>query len=262
MTTRSWLPVSVEMTYRNTWWVGCWSDATYPNKLVLVFFPPNTDNDVIIASPNAINDGQWHHGGWVYDPVAGDVTLYLDGAPVASEITSPDPFITNNPLCIGAYGTNCDTYEYVGSLDEIAAFKRALSASEVNDLFERGVVTLNLGVQACDDDSCIGENFINLGTESPQNVALSGRYFQYRYDFDSFLSGYTPELYRVAIEYNANITPDINGNGVVDGSDLAIFTASYGSSSGEGNFNSACDFDGNGSVDQMDLQTFAGQYGS
>ena len=249
--------------YTNTWWLGCGAGGGtfYPNKLVLVFFPADAADEVIIASNSDINDDKWHHGGWVYDPVDGNVSLYLDGALVNSGLTSPDPFTSINPLCIGAYGANCDTYEYVGSLDEVAAFKRSLSDNEVKDLYERGVVALDLSVRVCNDDTCSGEDFISLGPDNPQSMPLNGRYFQYRFGFDTMVTGYTPELYRVAIDYRAAASPDIDGNGVVDGRDLAILTDAFGSSLGQQNFNLACDFDGNDSVDQLDLQTFAGKFG-
>ena len=54
---------------------------------------------------------------------------------------------------------------------------------------------------------------------------------------------------------------DFDGDDDVDGSDLSVFAAAYGSHEGEDNYNSKCDFDGNGAVDEGDLGTFAENYG-
>ncbi len=170
----------------NTWWFGCGFDdageGSYDNKLVLQFYPENQP-EVILSSGNSINDGNWHHGGWVYDPVDGDVTLYLDGQPVSSLSSSPGPFTSSEPLCFGAYGDNCDSYEYVGSLDEAAVFNRALGAGEVNNLYQRGVVSLGVSVRACNDGDCSDADFVALDDRNPQGLSFSGRYFQYRFDF-------------------------------------------------------------------------------
>ena len=94
----------------NTWWLGCGAnDGSSPNTLVFHFYAQQTEDQKILVSTAAINDGQWHHGGWVYDPAGPEVRLYLDGEIVASAPTTPAPFTSANPLCIGAYDENCDT---------------------------------------------------------------------------------------------------------------------------------------------------------
>lgn len=54
---------------------------------------------------------------------------------------------------------------------------------------------------------------------------------------------------------------DFDNDGDVDGSDLAIFTAAFGSTSSGLNYNSQCDFDADGDVDGSDLAVFAKHYG-
>ena len=240
----------------NTWWLGC-SANTYPNRLVLDFLP-QSGNQAVIASTTAINDGQWHHGGWVYDPTAGEVRLYLDGELVASELTTPGPFTSANPLCIGAYDNNCDSYEFVGNLDEVVVFKRALTSSEVKKLFTRGVAGLDLQARACDDPACNGESWVEIADESPQSLSLTGRYLQYKFNFSSPDTAHSPELYSVTIHLPS---ADIDGDGVVDGSDSYLFMLSYGKSSGSAGFDARCDFDGNGTVNATDLATFAAKFG-
>ena len=191
-----------------------------------------------------------------------EVRLYLDGEIVDSAPTTPAPFTSANPLCIGAYDENCDTYEFVGKLDEVAAFKRALAPDEVKGLYTRGVVGLNLRVRACDDIACSGESFLDIGDASPQPLFLTGRYFQYAFDFTTGSAGHSPELYNVTIRNQAFPTPDIDADGDVDGSDLYLFMLAFGKSSGNPGFDARCDFDGNGVVNAADLSIFTGDYGN
>ncbi len=243
----------------NTWWLGCgFSGGTSPNRLVLNFYAQQVEDQKKLASSSTINDGQWHHAGWVYDPAAGEVRLYLDGELVDSEVTTPAPFTSANPLCIGAYDVGCDRFEYVGSLDEVAVFKRALSAAEANRLYMRGMLGLNLRARACDDIACNGENFIDIPDQPPQPLSLAGRYFQYTFDFTSPDAAHSPELYSVTIRLPS---ADIDKDGDVDGLDLYTFTLSYGNSSGSPGYDVRCDFDGNEAVDTTDLATFAAKFG-
>ena len=245
----------------NTWWFGCGIEAYgYANKLVLEFYRTQTDW-VSINSSAEINDGNWHHGGWVYDSAASQIRLYLDGELVASRSTTPGPFTSVNPLCIGAYGVGCNSYEFVGKLDEVAVFKRALNSNEVKKLFTRGMAGLNLSVRACDDIACNGETFIDIGDESPQAPSRVGRYFQYKFNFTSPDAAHSPELYSVTIHHQALEASDIDKDGDVDGSDLHLFMLAYGKSSGNPGFDTRCDFDGNGTVNAADLATFAAKFG-
>jgi hypothetical protein len=155
----------------NTWWFG----GTYgADTLELDFYPADDADDVLLYSPNAINDGEWHHGGWVYDPVAGEVRLYLDGHMVDSGSTTPAAFTSTNPLNLGAYGSTNDTYEYIGKLDEVVAFKRALSNGEVRSLYMRGLLpgtTTGIPAIAVHDDfnrgnGDLGSSWTNFATNA------------------------------------------------------------------------------------------------
>lgn len=50
---------------------------------------------------------------------------------------------------------------------------------------------------------------------------------------------------------------DMNGDGKIDGDDLTIFAASYGSSRGDPNYNQSADLNGDGKVDILDLGILA-----
>ena len=55
---------------------------------------------------------------------------------------------------------------------------------------------------------------------------------------------------------------DLNGDGVVDDADRAIFDIAYGSKAGDTNWNPACDFNNSGEVDLDDLVLLGANYGA
>jgi len=84
-----------------TWWFGC-SGSAFPNKLILNAYPAG---NVYLKSASTINDGVWHHGGWVYDGSSSQWRLYLDGV-LQEEITLSfaGNFDSINSLYFGRYG--------------------------------------------------------------------------------------------------------------------------------------------------------------
>jgi bacillopeptidase F len=54
---------------------------------------------------------------------------------------------------------------------------------------------------------------------------------------------------------------DFDSNRIVDTADLSIFTAAFGSLTGDPNYNSAADFDGNGVIDGTNLAEFIAEFG-
>ena len=54
--------------------------------------------------------------------------------------------------------------------------------------------------------------------------------------------------------------PDIDGDGDVDGSDMHLFMLTFGKASGSPGFDARCDFDLNGVVNATDLGIFTGEY--
>jgi len=82
-----------------------------------------------------MNDSQWHHYAFT---LVNNVLLegYVDGIKIRSDSGFGVP-ITNNgsaPVTIGKNDSGTDNY-FIGSIDEVRVYNRALSASEVQDLF-------------------------------------------------------------------------------------------------------------------------------
>lgn len=77
-------------------------------------------------------DGLWHHATLTYDGT--NVVYYLDGVPDGSA-AGATPAATATDLLIGARGYPSFEGRFAGSLDEVRIYDRALSASEVTDLY-------------------------------------------------------------------------------------------------------------------------------
>jgi len=69
--------------------------------------------------------------------------------------------------------------------------------------------SLDFQVKSCDDDACSGESWADITDISPQDLSLDNlTYFQYKFNFLTDDSSYTPELYDVSIDYTLlNVAP-------------------------------------------------------
>jgi hypothetical protein len=83
-----------------------------------------------------VADGNWHHLVAVFDGTNG--SLYIDGAlaagPTAATGFVPDP---DSPLTIGARSDG--GFQFQGSIDEVAIYTNALSASDISAHYQNGI---------------------------------------------------------------------------------------------------------------------------
>ena len=88
----------------------------------------------VVDAPDAITPGEWRHLAVSYDGAL--VRLYLDGLLVDSATDSTVGDVTSFALFIGTNpGFNED---FIGLLDDVFLYGRALSDAEVFDIFENG----------------------------------------------------------------------------------------------------------------------------
>ncbi|RMD45905.1 LamG domain-containing protein [Candidatus Pacearchaeota archaeon] len=155
--------------------------------------------------------GRWYHivGRWN----GTNLDVYLNGV---SENPQPDPInrlysSTIPPLSIGRDVSVLGNGYFRGGIDEVAIWNRALSDSEILDLYKRGALRLNLYVRTCNDVSCSGEQFTQIRATSPQNLNLpDNRYFQYKFRLHSQRSSLSPAFKDVSIDYSPqNTAPTI-----------------------------------------------------
>ena len=91
--------------------------------------------DITIFSTNNYNDGNWHFVTGTRQEAAGVITLYVDGVQVATT-TGTATTARTSPTLIGLGRNDCvATGVYTGNLDDIIAYGRALSSTEVSDLY-------------------------------------------------------------------------------------------------------------------------------
>jgi len=107
------------------------------------------DGTVVTYSPDAgtgIWDGKWHHVAGTYDATA--VRLFLDGGEVGTGTPATTPIaygltatIVTNDLFIGDYNpfcTSCLPHSFVGEVDELEIFERALPQEKIARIFAAG----------------------------------------------------------------------------------------------------------------------------
>jgi hypothetical protein len=95
-------------------------------------FEESTGTDIFVTSPNRYNDGNWHYAVVTYDGSV--LRLYVDGQQVASLNTNAIPATDTMPLTIGKNSSSNSRY-FIGDIDEVRVYNRALSAQEVSDAY-------------------------------------------------------------------------------------------------------------------------------
>ncbi len=112
-------------------WVG--NDGT----LNLGYRNVSVDQISISSPPGTITVGNFQHVAGVIDTVGGTMTLFKNAQPVASGSTSGAMVANDVPLTIGFSDPGFD-FNFDGLLDEVEIYNRALSASEIQAIFNAG----------------------------------------------------------------------------------------------------------------------------
>ncbi|MEI6357963.1 MAG: LamG-like jellyroll fold domain-containing protein, partial [Verrucomicrobiota bacterium] len=89
-----------------------------------------------VLSTGRVTDTRWHH---VAVTKAGpDVRFYIDGA-AAGSAGYDRTFTFGTPFAIGSLGVTIgQNYTFLGSIDELSLYKRALSATELGSIYSAG----------------------------------------------------------------------------------------------------------------------------
>ncbi|MGC9309693.1 MAG: LamG domain-containing protein [Candidatus Nanoarchaeia archaeon] len=155
-----------------------------------------------------VADGEWHH---ILAKYNGEPEIYIDGQEVSlgDELSGGSALYTNK-LYIGKINVLNDYY-FKGHIDELALWNRSLSPQEIQEVYKKGALKLNLSARSCDDASCSGESWQQSGTNSPMELSLpNNRYFQYKADFETEQS-ISPLLTSVDIDYTIlNTAPSLS----------------------------------------------------
>lgn len=150
---------------------GLTSGAGFNSLSLVVQDSPNmigifihNDPSPITVSATPYMDGEWHHAAVTHDGTT--LRLYLDGVEVASGARTLTTTDTDFVWIASLTGAN----NYIGSIDEVGVWDRALHATEVLQLYRRGANRALFQVRSCDDAACSGESW--LGPDG-----TSGSYF-------------------------------------------------------------------------------------
>ena|GEM_PF-6301192 len=173
-----------------------------------------------VKSPNALSTS-WTHVVAVYD--GSNVILYENGTAVGSTAKTGAITLANANLVLGKDSLSSHYY-FNGLIDEVAIYNRSLSAEEILDHYKRGALRLNLTVRSCDDANCSGESWTDVNDTSPQELSVTNnQYFQYKYEFETDDSSYTPELYNVTVDYTVlNAAPNVTLNAPENNSYISV----------------------------------------
>src|SRR5215213_6947207 len=97
-----------------------------------------------ITSANTYNDGQWHHGVVTFDNPNNIVRLFVDGVQIGTLSTTSNPDNTGSqPLRIAGNAQSLTEDFFIGQLDEVGVWNRALTNAEITNLMNTGLFPLN-----------------------------------------------------------------------------------------------------------------------
>ena len=110
-----------------------------------VFITNNWTTKVAISRDSAIavGDNAWHHVAFTYNgtSLASGVNIYVDGnlsnGTVNYDALDSASILNSQPLNIGSYGNGAGNF-FNGTIDEARVYNRALSAIEVQALYNAG----------------------------------------------------------------------------------------------------------------------------
>ncbi len=104
----------------------------------------NIDGASVTTEPTIKGFTGWAHLAMVYDGKT--LKMYMNSEEVASAAASGDLAVTSTPFFIGGRANSPQTF--VGVIDEVRLFKRALSQNEIRSIMEKGEAS-----QAVDPES-------------------------------------------------------------------------------------------------------------
>ena len=111
-----------------------WGATTYQQKIRFEVYDGSVQKAV---SANAVAvGGTWYHVVMVFDDSANNMYMYIDNVKQSEETTVNQISQENNPVWIGAH-YNGELY-LNAIVDEVGIWSRALSSTEVSDLYNSG----------------------------------------------------------------------------------------------------------------------------
>lgn len=140
-----------------------------------------------ICTPSTMNVGEWSH--FMVTGDASTFSLYLNGKLIntAAHAGADYGSSVNNFAMGSTVWDTLDNY-YMGLMDEVAVWNRALTLAEITNLYRRGGNTLLYQVRSCavancsDQDALLGQGWKGYGNDSLF-------YFSENFNYDVVFSG-------------------------------------------------------------------------
>jgi hypothetical protein len=89
-----------------------------------------------VVSQDVLTTDKWYHVAGTYDLASGELKLYIYGNLIANTLYGNEIDYTIEPRnSIGAYGASNPGAYFNGAIDEVRIYDKALSETEVDDLF-------------------------------------------------------------------------------------------------------------------------------
>jgi len=185
-------------------------DDSYPDER---FYFGTSSSNLFVGVGNNYNSSfehnmvasRWYHILVTYDNVT--VTCYVNGIDKGSFNAEWTTINSSFPIHIGARNFPTSPLFFNGTIDEVAIWNRTLTSNEIENVYKRGILKLNLTARSCDDSACSGETWTDYNDVSPQTLSEpDNRYFQYKFHFETEDTSFSPQLYNVTVEYTINDT--------------------------------------------------------
>lgn len=122
------------------------------NENVFSFWADGTANSSAARALGTTNfvTGQWYHTVGTYD--GSNVKIYVNGVLEGTAAYTATPNATDQPLVIGRWYGNYDGYYHDGEIDQVRIFNKALSSTEISQLYGGGSGEIACGYKATTTD--------------------------------------------------------------------------------------------------------------
>ncbi|PIR03788.1 MAG: hypothetical protein COV59_03895 [Candidatus Magasanikbacteria bacterium CG11_big_fil_rev_8_21_14_0_20_39_34] len=181
----------------------------------LQFYTGNSTGAFVVSDAQSL-DANWHFVVGVIS--SGTNYLYVDG--VLQSGSASTIYTDQGSFTIGKNFSNTNNFYWIGNIDEVSVWNRALSGTEILNMYKRGALRLKYQVRSCDDNACSGETFagpdgtgssyyseLTTSTDALPSKTLTNvsdnEYFQYKAFFETSSTTLTPELLDVTITHSA-----------------------------------------------------------
>jgi hypothetical protein len=121
----------------------------------------STTTNAILGAPLIPVIGQWYHVASSFDDATKQLSLYLNGALVASGYTNFSISYDTKPFVIGCdIESNVVQYFFNGRIDEAAIYNRSLSAGEVASIYNAGIAGKTTAGPIINTPSALPDGFV------------------------------------------------------------------------------------------------------